>query len=109
MSHYLREHLDVVGELPEKLRETMASIGVLDSRVQAISEMIDNDVGEVARARQNYYAQVGSEHDMERHKNNTTTDNSSDDEEDDENKPGTKRSRKRPQVTFMWDGLGCRS
>lgn len=57
MSHYLREHLDAVGELPQKLRETMASIGILDDRVQAISEMIDGDIGEVARARKRYYAQ----------------------------------------------------
>ncbi|CAM9809392.1 unnamed protein product [Scytosiphon promiscuus] len=57
MSHYLREHLDAVGELPQKLRETMSSIGVLDDRVQSIAALIDNDVGEVARARQRYYAQ----------------------------------------------------
>ncbi|CAM9581874.1 unnamed protein product [Ascophyllum nodosum] len=55
MSHYLKEHLDAVGELPKKLRETMASIGTLDDRCQKISEMIDRDVGEVARARKRYY------------------------------------------------------
>lgn len=57
MSHYLREHLDAVGELPQKLRETMSSIGLLDDRVQGIAALIDADVGEVARARQRYYAQ----------------------------------------------------
>lgn len=63
MSHYLREHLDAVGELPQKLRETMTSIGLLDDRVQAISEMIDSDIGEVARARQRYYAQFDADDD----------------------------------------------
>lgn len=57
MSHYLREHLEAVGELPQKLRETMTSIGLLDDRVQSISALIDADIGEVARARQRYYAQ----------------------------------------------------
>lgn len=60
MSHYLREHLDAVGELPEKLRETMGSIGQLDDRVTAISALIDSQIGEVARARQRYYAQFES-------------------------------------------------
>ncbi len=60
MSHYLREHLDAVGELPQKLRETMAWIGMLDERVQSISALIDTDIGEVARARQRYYAQFES-------------------------------------------------
>lgn len=60
MSHYLREHLDAVGELPQKLRETMTSIGLLDDRVQSISALIDSDIGEVARARQRYYAQFDS-------------------------------------------------
>lgn len=60
MSHYLREHLDAVGELPQKLRETMSSIGMLDERVQSISALIDTDIGEVARARQRYYAQFES-------------------------------------------------
>lgn len=60
MSHYLREHLDAVGELPQKLRETMSSIGMLDDRVQSISALIDTDIGEVARARQRYYAQFES-------------------------------------------------
>lgn len=57
MCHYLREHLDAVGELPQKLRRTMASIGMLDERVQSISEMIDSEIGEVARARKAYYEQ----------------------------------------------------
>lgn len=64
MSHYLREHLDAVGELPQKLRETMSSIGMLDERVQAISALIDTDIGEVARARQRYYAQFESTDDQ---------------------------------------------
>eukprot|EP00904_Undaria_pinnatifida_P004270 jgi/Undpi1/13844/HiC_scaffold_9.g03495.m1 len=42
----------------------MTSIGLLDDRVQAISEMIDSDVGEVARARQRYYAQFDADDDQ---------------------------------------------
>lgn len=61
MSHYLREHLDAVGELPQKLRETMAMIGILDERVRAICELIDTDIGTVARTRQLYYAQFGEQ------------------------------------------------
>lgn len=63
MSHYLGEHLDAVGELPQKLRETMASIGALDERIQSISELIDEDVGEVARTRDRYFTQFNNKDD----------------------------------------------
>lgn len=58
-NHYLREHQDAVDELPRKVAQCMYMVRQVDLRYEAISTLIDFDIGTMARMRRAWMRQHG--------------------------------------------------